>query len=179
MADGCVVMVLASDDKARAATSRPIWVRGVGFANDSATVESRDWQRAEYARIAAQMAYHQAGIQAPESEIDFFEVDDTYAYKELQHLIALGLYKRPGDAGRAAELGETKPNGNTPVNISGGALGGGWTLEASGLYRVAEVVSQLRGQAGPRQLPHPRVGLAQSWRGVPTTSGAVAILSSE
>jgi acetyl-CoA C-acetyltransferase len=179
LADGCVVIVLAGDDKARAAASQPIWVRGVGFANDSATLESRDWQRAEYVRLAAQMAYHQAGIHVPESEIDFFEVDDTYAYKELQHLIGLDLYKRPGDAGRAAELGETKPNGNTPVNISGGTLGGGWTLEASGLYHVAEVVQQLRGQAGSRQLSHPRVGLAQSWRGVPTTSGAVVILSSE
>jgi len=179
LADGCVVMVLASDDKARAAPSQPVWVQGVGFANDSATLESRDWQRAEYARVAAQMAYRQAEIQDPEAEIDFFEVDDTYAYKELQHLIALGLYKRPGDAGRAAEIGETRHNGNTPVNISGGTLGGGWTLEASGLYRVAEVVQQLRRQAGPRQLPHPRVGLAQSWRGVPTTSGAVVILSSE
>ncbi|MFQ5694574.1 MAG: hypothetical protein ACE5HB_01140, partial [Terriglobia bacterium] len=104
---------------------------------------------------------------------------DTYAYKELQHLIALGLYPRPGDAGRAAELGETKPNGSTPVNVSGGALGGGLTLEATGLYRVAEVVAQLRQQAGPRQLSRARTGLAASWRGVPTTSGAVAILSAE
>jgi acetyl-CoA C-acetyltransferase len=178
-ADGCVVVVLASDDKARAASSMPVWVRGVGFANDSASVESRDWQRAEYARVAAQMAYRQAGIMKPEREIDFFEVDDTYAYKELQHLIALGLYLRAGDAGRALQLGETKPNGNTPVNVSGGTLGLGWTLEASGLYRIAEVVLQLRGQAGPRQLPRVRTGLAQGWRGVPTTSGAVAILSSE
>jgi acetyl-CoA C-acetyltransferase len=179
MADGCVVVVLGSDDKARAAPSQPVWVRGVGFANDSATIESRDWYRAEYARIAAQMAYRHAGIHAPEREIDFFEVDDTYAYKELQHLIALGLYPRAGDAGRAAELGDTKCNGETPVNTSGGALGMGWTLEASGLYRIVELVLQLRRQAGPRQLPRATTGLAQSWRGVPTTSGAVVILSAE
>ena len=179
MADGCVVVVLASDDKARAAPSQPVWVRGIGFANDSATIESRDWYRAEYTRIAAQMAYRQAGIHAPEREIDFFEVDDTYAYKELQHLIALGLYPRAGDAGRAAELSDTKWNGETPVNVSGGSLGMGWTLEASGLYRIVELVLQLRRQAGPRQLPRATTGLAQSWRGVPTTSGAVAILSAE
>jgi acetyl-CoA C-acetyltransferase len=154
-------------------------VRGIGFASDSATLESRDWHRAEYARVAAQMAYRQAGVRQPEREINLFEVDDTYAYKELQHLVALGLYTRAGDAGRAVALGETRPNGATPVNVSGGALGLGWTLEAAGLYRLVELVLQLRGQAGPRQLPHAKVGLAQSWRGVPTTSGAVAIFSSE
>ena len=55
----------------------------------------------------------------------------------------------------------------------------GHTLEASGLYSLAEVVFQLRGEAGPRQLANPKVGLAQSWRGVPTTSGAVVILGVE
>ncbi|MBI4467284.1 MAG: acetyl-CoA acetyltransferase [Acidobacteria bacterium] len=178
-ADGCVVVVLASDDRARAGKSQPVWVRGVGFANDSSTLESRDWIRAEYCRVAAQMAYRQAGIHNPGRDIHLFEVDDTYAYKELQHLVALGLYSRPGDAGRAVASGVTKPNGETPVNVSGGALGMGLTLEATGLYRVAELVAQLRKQAGARQLPHAKVALAQSWRGVPTTSGAVVVLSSE
>ena len=180
-ADGCVVVVLASDDRARTreVKSPPVWVRGVGFANDSPTLESRDWLRAEYCRIAAQMAYRQAGIHNPAREIHLFEVDDTYAYKELQHLVALGVYSRPGEAGRAAATGGTRPHGETPVNVSGGALGMGSTLEATGLYRVAELVAQLRGQAGPRQLPRVKLGLAQSWRGVPTTSGAVVILGAE
>ncbi|MFQ5662587.1 MAG: acetyl-CoA acetyltransferase [Terriglobia bacterium] len=178
-ADGCVVVVLGSDDRARAIKSQPVWVSGVGWANDSSTLESRDWVRAEYARIAAQRAYRQAGIHDPAHEIHLFEVDDSYGYKELQHLIALGLYTRPGEAGRAAELGLTKPNQETPVNVSGGSLGMGSTLEASGLYRIVELVLQLRSQAGPRQLRRARVALAQSWRGVPTTSGAVVILSSE
>ncbi len=178
-ADGCVVLVFGNDDRARAGRSQPIWVRGVGFANDSPTVESRDWVRAEYASLSARMAYRQAGIRQPEKEIHLFEVDDTYAYKELQHLVALGLYPRPGEAGRAASSGATKPNGDTPVNVSGGSLGGGMTLEAASLYRVAEIVAQLRGQAGPRQLSRVKTALAQSWRGVPTTSGAVVILSSD
>jgi acetyl-CoA C-acetyltransferase len=65
------------------------------------------------------------------------------------------------------------------VNVSGGSLGIGHMLEASGLYRLAEVVFQLRGEAGPRQLEKAKVGMAQSWRGVPTTSGAVVILGVE
>jgi acetyl-CoA C-acetyltransferase len=176
-ADGCVVMVLASES--RAARPRRIWVRGVGFANDSPTLESRDWIDAQYVRSAAAMAYHQAGIQDPASEIDFFEVDDSYAYKELQHLAGLGIYPAAVAAGRAIESGETGAGGKRPVNVSGGSLGIGHMLEASGLYRLAEVVFQLRGEAGPRQLEKAKVGMAQSWRGVPTTSGAVVILGVE
>jgi acetyl-CoA C-acetyltransferase len=177
-ADGCVVVVVANEGKARKASNQPLWILGCGFANDSPTLESRDWSRAEYARIAARAAYRQAGIKSPH-EIDFFEVDDAYAYKELQHLIALGLYDKPAKAGRAIEAGETRPDGKMPVNVSGGALGMGLPLEASGLYRLVESVSQLRGKAGERQLPRAKIGLALSWRGVPTTSGAVVILGSE
>jgi acetyl-CoA C-acetyltransferase len=176
-ADGCAVVVLASDKRAERARSKPVWVRGVGFANDSATLESRDWARAEYVRIAAKMAYRQAAIENAR-DIRLFEVDDTYAYKELQHLIALGVYSDGTDAARSVEAG-AKSDSSVPVNVSGGALGMGLSLEASGLYRIVEVVLQLRGQAGARQLPDVRLGLAQSWRGVPTTSGAVVILGTE
>ena len=177
-ADGCAVVVLASDKRAERTRSRPVWVRGVGFANDSATLESRDWARAEYVRIAAKMAYRQASIENPR-DIRLFEIDDTYAYKELQHLIALGVYSDGTEAARSVEAGETRSDSSVPVNVSGGALGMGLPLEASGLYRVVEVVLQLRGQAGARQLPDVRLGLAQSWRGVPTTSGAVVIMGSD
>jgi acetyl-CoA C-acetyltransferase len=178
-ADGCVVVVLASETRAKKITPRPVWVRGVGFANDSPTLESRDWIEAQYIRAAAAMAYRQAGINDPASEIDFVEIDDSYAYKELQHLIALGVYSQAELAGRLIESGETNAEDNMPVNVSGGSLGMGHTLEASGLYRLAEVVFQLRGEAGSRQLQKAKVGLAQSWRGVPTTSGAVVILGME
>ena len=175
-ADGCVVVVLAGASRAKPSKSRPVWIRGVGFANDSPTLESRDWIDAQYIRAAATMAYRQAGIKDPVAEIDLLEVDDAYAYKELQHLVALGIYPQAVAAGRAVENGETGAAGKMPVNVSGGSLGIGHTLEASGLYRLAEIVCQLRGEAGPRQLPRAKVGLAQSWRGVPTTSGAVVIL---
>jgi acetyl-CoA C-acetyltransferase len=179
VADGCVVVALASESRVNRTTSRPVWVRGVGFTNDSPTLESRDWIDAQYVRGAAAMAYRQAGINHPADEIDFFEVDDSYAYKELQHLIALGVYPEPGQAARAMESGETRAEGKIPVNVSGGSLGVGHTLEASGLYRLAEVILQLRGEAGARQVATARVGLAQSWRGVPSTSGAVVILGVE
>jgi acetyl-CoA C-acetyltransferase len=178
-ADGCAAMVLASESRAKQTESRPIWVRGVGFGNDSPTLESRDWVEAQYVRTAAAMAYRQAGIKDPANEIDLFEVDDSYAYKELQHLLALGIHSPAVVTGRFGGNGEPGGNGKSPVNISGGSLGIGHTLEASGLYRLAEIVFQLRGEAGPRQLKKAKTGLAQSWRGVPTTSGAVLILGVE
>jgi acetyl-CoA C-acetyltransferase len=149
---------------------------GVGWCNDSASLENRDWGQAVYAQQAAQMAYRQAGIRNPRGTIDFAEVDDIYAYKELQSLEALGLFS-PGKAGLATLDGITLPEGELPVNVSGGTQGGGDLLDANGLARALEVVLQLRGEAGPRQLPDVKIGLAQSWRGVPTTSGAVAILA--
>ena len=71
----------------------------------------------------------------------------------------------------------TRKSGPIPINVSGGMLGMGWPLEASGIQRLLEVVLQLRGEAGSRQLSDVEVGVAQSWRGVPTTTGAVAVLS--
>ncbi len=147
--DGCVVMVLAGDGRAGGS---PVWVDGVGWNNDSPTLESRDWGRADFVGRAAEMAYRQAGVEP--ADVDLAEVDDTFAYKQLQHLDALGL----------AELER--------VNLSGGALGEGYLHEATGLARALACVERARtGDA--------KVALAQSWRGVPTTSAAVAIFVGE
>jgi acetyl-CoA C-acetyltransferase len=122
------------------------------------------------------MAYRQAGIRNPFGTVDFAEIDDTYAYKELQHMEALGLC-RMGEAGVLAEEGSTERDGDLPVNVSGGSLGMGDLLEANGLARALEAALQLREEAGARQLENAEVALVQSWRGVPTTSAAVAVLA--
>lgn len=177
-ADGGIVLVLACEEKAYALCDRPIWVRGVGWCSDTPSLETRDWGKAVYAQLAGDMAYRVAGIGNPRLEIDFAEVDDSFAYKELQHLEALRLC-RPGEAGLMVEEGGTLRNSEFPVNVSGGSLGVGRLDEATGLQKVLEVVLQLRGEAGSRQLEDVQVGLAQSWRGLPANSGAVAILSNE
>lgn len=177
-ADGGIVLVLACEEKAYAFCDRPIWVRGVGWCSDTPSLETRDWGKAVYAQLAGDMAYRVAGIGNPRLEIDFAEVDDSFAYKELQHLEALRLC-RPGEAGLMVEEGGTLRNSEFPVNVSGGSLGVGRLDEATGLQKVLEVVLQLRGEAGSRQLEDVQVGLAQSWRGLPANSGAVAILSNE
>ena len=175
-ADGAVVMVLASKERAEDLGYLPIWVRGVGWCNDSFSLENRDWSGAIYAAKAGEIAYRMAGIRSPWQELDFAEIDDTFSYKELQHMEALRLC-RPGEAGALVEDGATEIGGELPVNPSGGSLGIGHLLDASGLARLLEVVLQLRGEAGQRQLPDVETGLAFGWRGIPTTSGAAVILS--
>jgi acetyl-CoA C-acetyltransferase len=175
-ADGAVVAVLADEETARALGNPPIWIEGVGWCTDTPTLEMRDWGEAAYARLAADMAYRMAGIANPVGEIDFFEICDEYSFKELQHMEALRLCM-PGEAAHLVETGVTAVTGELPVNVSGGALGVGHLFEASGAQKILELVEQLRGEAGTRQIPDVEVGLAQTWRGVPTATGAVAILS--
>ncbi len=175
-ADGAIVVVLATADVAESLPNDPIWIRGIGWCNDAPSLETRAWGRAIYAEEAGKMAYRMAGIRNPMEEIDFAEIDDGYSYKELQHLEALGFCQF-SEAGIITEEGVTEPDGYLPVNVSGGSLGCGHLLDASGLRAVAEVVMQLRGEAGAHQLPDVETGLAFGWRGVPTTSGAAVILS--
>ncbi len=175
-ADGAIVLVLAAAHVAESLTDSPVWMRGIGWCNDAPSLETRAWGRAIYAEQAGQMAYRMAGIRNPQQEIDFVEIDDAYSYKELQHLEALG-FCRWGEAGLLTVEGVTEMGGDLPVNPSGGSLGGGHLLDASGLRAVAEVVLQLRGEAGAHQLPDVETGLAFGWRGVPSTSGAAVVLS--
>lgn len=178
VADGCIVMVLASRNIAKKLSDNPVWVKGVGWNTETPNLETQDWSQATYTRLAAEMAYKQASIQNPSKEIDFAEIHDLFTYKELQHMEALRLCEY-GKAGSLTEEGATALTGELPVNTSGGLLGMGYGLEASGMQKLLEVVLQLRGEAGTRQVPDAKVGLAQMWRGIPTTTGAVTVLSKE
>lgn len=177
-ADGGIVMVLASEERAKALSDKPIWIKGVGWCSEAPSLETREWEDAVYAQLSANMAYRRAGINHPRKQIDFAEIDDTFSYKELQHMEALNLCSR-GEAGAMMEQGATQREGEFPVNVSGGSLGVGHLVEATGLHKVLEVVLQLRGEAGKRQLSNCATGLAQSWRGIPYASGAVIILGIE
>ncbi len=177
-ADGSVVLVLADADRARELTDAPVWVAGVGWSSGSASLESRDWDRADYVRRAADRAYEMARLGSPTGDVDLAEVDDTYSYRELMHLEELRLARR-GDAGAMLEDGLFRREGDLPVNPSGGSLGQGYLFEAAGLARTLECVLQLRGEAGERQIEGAGVAVAESWRGVPTTSAAVAVFASD
>ncbi|AGK60209.1 Acetyl-CoA acetyltransferase [Archaeoglobus sulfaticallidus PM70-1] len=171
-ADGAIVFVLASDKIAKEAED-PVWVKGVGWWSETSNFDTMSFN-AYYAYKSAKMAYKLAGITNPAKEIDFAEVDDRFAFKELQHLEALQLSKRYETATLMQE-GYFARDGALPVNISGGNLGIGNLLEATGGQKALEVVLQLRGLAGKRQLSDVEVGVAQAWRYIPTASGAVAV----
>jgi acetyl-CoA C-acetyltransferase len=178
LADGAIVMVLASEKKAKELSNHPIWLKGLGWCSDTPWLEARDWAASGYTKLARERAYKMADIKDPRKTIDFAEVDDYFSYKELQHLEALKLVEQ-GKAGKILEDGEFNRGGSFPVNISGGRLGAGNLLEGSALQSVLECVLQLRGHAGKRQLKNVKTALAQSWRGVPTATGCVAILSNQ
>ncbi|HUO43269.1 MAG TPA: acetyl-CoA acetyltransferase, partial [Methylomirabilota bacterium] len=177
LADGAVVLVLASEQAAKDLRDDPVWISGVGWASDSPSLETRDWSIPQYAGLSAKQAYKLAKIRNPSQDIEVVEVDDTYSYKELQHMEALNL-AGDGKAHKMLDEGYFDAHGPLPVNPSGGSIGMGHTLEMSGLLRVVEMVLQLRGQAGAHQVNGAHTGLAQCWRGIPSASGAAIVLES-
>lgn len=175
-ADGAFVFIVANEAGLRRCKGRPVALDGIGWSSDTCNLHTRDWSKAAYAEQAAARAYKMAGIAKPAEEFDFAEVDDAYSYKELQHIEALGLCPQ-GQSAKMLEQGAFEPNGKLPVNVSGGSLGCGNLHDASAFRGLFEAVLQLRGHAGERQLPKAKRGLVCSWRGVPTATGGVAVLS--
>jgi len=171
--DGAIAFVLADEETAKGLDVEPIWLKGFGWCSETPWLSTRSMD-AGYATMASKMAYKMAGLTNPKKEIDIAEVDDRFSFKELQHLEALGLAD-PDNASTMLEEGALEVKGSLPTNISGGSLGIGNCFEATGLQKALEIVIQLRGQAGKRQVSDAEIGIAQSWRSIPTGTGAVAI----
>ena len=109
--------------------------------------------------LAARAAFDEAGL-GP-ADLDVVEAQDTDAARELLSYEELGLCPR-GDAAKLLEDGATELGGRLPVNVSGGLLSKGEPLGASALGQLVELVRQLRGQAGPRQVEGARMALAHT-----------------
>jgi acetyl-CoA acetyltransferase len=109
--------------------------------------------------LAAQDAYEEAGV-GPD-DVDVVECQDTDAARELLAWQELGLCE-PGEQRAILDSGDAALGGRRPVNPSGGLLSKGEPLGASGLGQVVELVEQLRGDAGARQVEGARVGLAHT-----------------
>lgn len=107
-------------------------------------------------------AYEQAGL-GPQ-DIDVVEVHDAFTIGELLSVEAIGLAEQ-GDGGRVTLAGETSLGGRVPVNPSGGLLSRGHPLGATGVAQIAEIVWQLRGRAGGRQVDGARIGLVETMGG--------------
>jgi acetyl-CoA C-acetyltransferase len=140
-------------------------VLGLGQATDHVElVERPDLTSFRATRVAAQRAYEMA--RQTRKEVDFAELHDAFAPFAIIDLEDIGAV----GAGEGAEwfrTGATAPDGRFPVNPSGGILGRGHPVGASGLVQIAEVARQLRGEAGAMALPKlPQRGLAQSIGGL-------------
>src|SRR5262249_4449812 len=157
--DGGAAVVLASEDVARRAR-RPIWVLGSAAASDWMLIgDKRDLSRVPATERAAATAYRQAGI-GP-ADIDVVELHDCFTIAEIVATEGLGLFE-PGVGGPAAEKGWTSLGGKIPVNPSGGLKAKGHPIGATGAAQICEVVTQLRGEAGPRQVEGARRGLTHT-----------------
>lgn len=163
VSDGAVAIILASEERAKQITDKPVWIEGVGWSLDTAYWTNRDLAYPRYVEAAARMAYEMAGIKEPRQEINIVEPYDPFDYKELHHLEGLLLADR-GQAPQLVADGVADRDGNMPVCPSGGLLGVGNPIAAAGLMKIAELFWQLRGEAGARQVPgQPKHGLAQAW----------------
>jgi len=161
--DAGACIVLAAEHVARRVTEKPIWIDGVGWALDTAYWCTRDLYYPDYVEVAARQAYKMAGIKEPSKEIHIAEPYDPFTYKELHHIEGLGLCKRGGSVQMLLD-GVTQRTGNLPCCPSGGALGVGNPIAATGLMKIIEIFLQLKGEAGKRQVAgRPTCGLAQAW----------------
>lgn len=115
------------------------------------------------ARSAADHAYELAGL-GPE-DVDLAEVHDATSFCELYQMEML-RFCREGESGPFVESGATGPGGKLPVNTSGGLVSKGHPIGATGLSMVHEVATQLRQNAGPRQVEDARIGLIENGGGV-------------
>jgi len=121
---------------------------------------------------AARAAFEAAGV-AP-SEIDVAQLQDTESGAEIMHLAECGFCK-DGEQEEWLARGATEIDGALPVNTDGGCLANGEPIGASGLRQVHEVVTQLRGTAGDRQVPNaPRIGFTHVY-GAPGISACTVL----
>ncbi|RAY16360.1 thiolase family protein [Actinomadura craniellae] len=177
--EGAAAVVLCRADLAHRYTSAPVYLRATTLRTRSygAHEVHASWAAVEQAEAptvyASRAAYEAAGI-GPE-DVDVIQLQDTDAGAEIIHMAENG-FCADGDQEKLLAEGATEIGGRLPVNTDGGLIANGEPIGASGLRQVHELVLQLRGQAGERQVPgQPRVGYAQLY-GAPGTAG-VSILT--
>jgi acetyl-CoA acetyltransferase len=176
--EGAVALVLARGARIRDLARTPVYLRSVAFRtrrfgsfevfSPSIPIESAPSATTE----AAAVAFEEAGI-GPD-DVDVAQIQDTESGAEVMHLAETGLCEH-GEQESLIQSGATELGGRLPVNTDGGCLACGEPIGASGLRQVHEVVLQLRGEAGERQVPKDcRVGFTQVY-GAPGVSACTVL----
>ena len=175
--DGAVAMLLSNEANAKKFTDTPVWLKGYASCTDAYYLGHRNMTDLIGLELAAKGAYEMAGISDPVGELDVAEVYDAFSTHELMSYEALGFCGK-GEGGKFMDSGATQMNGSIPVNPSGGVLSSNPTM-ANGLIRVAEIVLQLMGKAGKRQIPNAKLGLANGMNGICSQGNCVLIFGGE
>ncbi|MEM3486594.1 MAG: thiolase family protein, partial [Candidatus Methanomethyliaceae archaeon] len=161
LGDGSAAAILCSRDFLRRLRSpRPVKV--MASVCGSSTPRSFDEEDQGIEVRLSQKAYNIAGV-GPE-DIDLLEIHDAAAFGEIKMVEQLGFCKR-GEGGPLAESGATTLGGRIPINVSGGLIARGHPLAATGVAQIYELVLQLRGEAGNRQVQGARLGMAENGGG--------------
>lgn len=161
--DGAAAVILCPIEMARKINKPVVKIIGSGHATDSIALSSRKditWLEATYQ--AGKRAYAMANKKP--KDIDILEVHDCFTIAEICVIEALGIVEK-GKGGEAAENEITYLEGKIPVNTSGGLKAKGHPVGATGVAQVIEIVKQLRGEAGKRQVKDSRIGMAQNMGG--------------
>ncbi len=150
ISDGGACMLLVAEEIAKNFTDNPLHVMGIGQGSGKGLHAAEELTSFEATRNAADEAYGMAGI-GPE-DIQIAEVHDCFSMAEIMHIEDLGFFK-PGEGYKAVEEGLTKLDGSKPINTSGGLKCKGHPVGATGIAQIYEIWTQLRNEAGPRQVP--------------------------
>ena len=163
ISDGAVALVLCAMDVADQFSRKPVRIRGIGQATDTHAVAEREVPTDLLAvRMAAQRAYAMSGLTP--GDIDVAELHDAFVILEIVESEEAGFFPR-GEGHLAVRRGETKIGGRIPINTSGGLKAKGHPLGATGVSQIHELVLQLRGEAGERQVKGAKTGLAVNFGG--------------
>ncbi|MCL6094838.1 MAG: thiolase family protein [Actinobacteria bacterium] len=178
VSDGAAAVVMVSKAKLhQLGSSRAIKLAGTALKSGRTEVGLADMTVEDLTWRTAQTAYEQSGV-GP-GDIDFAEVHDCFSIAEALRVEGMGLVPHGEYVARVGK-GEMDINGSFPVNASGGLLGKGHPLGATGVAQVVELVKQLRGEAGERQIQNAKVGVAHcrggKAQGVEGTACTVNIL---
>jgi acetyl-CoA C-acetyltransferase/acetyl-CoA acyltransferase len=160
--DGAAAVVIAEANKAKDLVEKPIFVAGMGQASCGPLYLQRDITRVRAREESIHQAYTQAGI-GPD-EVDVAELHDCFTIAEILAIESFGFYEF-GKGYDAASRGETRLGGKVVVNPSGGLKAKGHPIGATGAAQVTEIVEQLRGESGARQVEGARVGLVDTLGG--------------
>jgi acetyl-CoA C-acetyltransferase len=170
-ADGASCLILASAEKAKKLTKKPVWVIGLGMATSELNWSVRNSNTSfPCTQIASKTAYEMAGI-GPE-DIDVAEVHDCFTISEILAYEDLGFAK-PGEGPKLIVDKQTYHDGKIPVNVDGGLLSKGHPIGATGGSQIRTIVRQMRGEANEAQVKDAKIGLVQNVGGTGTYANVI------